>query len=208
MHSKKRNTISVPIVQAFIALCIVLLPWPVAAQSPINSQFLPFMVTGENRSGTNSSMANICELTGIVLDFATHFMTDAAQQRPIMECDPILMRVAQERAGDMAANGYFDHTNLAGQGPNYLVREAGYTLANGYGSAIDANQIESIAAGVSYSRASSVWMALRGSPFHKMHVLGEDPFFREQNEFGIGYVYNPDSRQKHFWVLLTAKPAN
>ena len=149
MHTKKRTIAFNYIISTLLAICIVAWPWTAAAQSPINSQFLPFMVSDGYRNGDTSPTSDVCNLSGIVLDFATLFTTDSSQQRPAMECGPILMRVAQERAEDMVANGYFAHTNLAGEGPNYLVREAGYTLANGYGTTLTANEIESIAAGVS-----------------------------------------------------------
>lgn len=179
---------------------------PAMAQSATNSQFLPFVSNGAFRGGANTSAETICDLSGKILGLATLFSSDAEQNRTGAKCDPILMQVAQARAEDMAANGYFNHTNLAGRGPNYLVQEAGYELPSFYSTAIAANQVESIAYGA--SSESTLWEALKNSPAHRAHVLGTSGFFAQQNEFGIGYVYDPNAQHKHYWVLLTARPAS
>jgi uncharacterized protein YkwD len=126
------------------------------------------------------------------------------QQRPAFAYNPILARVAHERAADMAARGYFGHTNPDGLGPNALVRQAGYLLPSYYGTEPTANNIESIAAGP--STAEGVLQLLLNSEAHRTHILGLHEFYAAQVEYGIGYVAAPGSKYGHYWVIITAQP--
>ena len=102
----------------------------------------------------------------------------------------------------MSGSEYFGHVNPDGYGPNYLVRQAGYPLPTWYDPAPDGNNIESIAAG--YPTPDAVWNAWMTSPAHRNHLLGLDPFWADQIEYGIGYVYDPESDYDHYWVVITA----
>jgi hypothetical protein len=128
--------------------------------------------------------------------------SDPGQQRPSLTFHPILAQVARERAQDMVDRRYFSHTNPDGFGPNYLVRQAGYVLPSFYGTARDANNVESIAAGK--SSASMTWAQWMDSDDHKRHLLGTVSFFAEQIEYGIGYACG--GPYGHYWVVITAKP--
>jgi hypothetical protein len=131
-------------------------------------------------------------------------INDPDQQRAVLTCQPILAQVARQRAEDMAQRGYFDHITPEGYGPNYLVRQAGYVLPSYYSTALDGNNIESIAAG--YPTAAATWQQWMGSTAHRTQLLGLNSFFAEQSEYGVGYAYNPNSLYKHYWVVITAKP--
>lgn len=130
--------------------------------------------------------------------------THPQQERRAFTYNPILARVARERAADMAARGYFGHTNPEGLGPNALVRWAGYVLPSYYGTEPSANNIESIAAGP--TTAEGVFQLLLGSEAHRTHILGLHEFYAAQVEYGIGYVDAPGSKYEHYWVILTAQP--
>jgi hypothetical protein len=127
---------------------------------------------------------------------------DQKRVKPV--CDPILAQVARARARDMAQRNYFDHINPDGNGPNYLVVNAGYALPRWYGNERDANNIESIAGG--QTSAEAAWAAWIKSDGHRPHVLGLKDFYAGQTTYGIGYFYNPDARLKHYWVFLSAPP--
>ncbi len=137
-------------------------------------------------------------------EIAQKMKEDPEQKRASLTCNVILAQVAQARAEDMAQRNYFSHTTPEGYGPNYFVRQAGYVLPSYYGTADDANNIESIAAG--YSTANLAWEAWMGSQAHRSHLLGLNSFYADQIEYGIGYVYNPNSQYRHYWVVITAKP--
>ena len=104
----------------------------------------------------------------------------------------------------MAARNYFDHTNPDGNGPNFLVKQAGYTLPNWWDGSRAANNIESISAG--YETAAAAWEGWMQSPPHKTHLLALDDFYRNQTSCGVGVVRDPRSSYKVYWVVITAPP--
>ncbi len=129
--------------------------------------------------------------------------SEPGQRRPSLTCNPILASVARSRATDMAARRYFSHVNPDGIGPNYLVRQAGYNLPGGYDGTLEGNNIESIAAG--YGTAEEAWQGWMGSEGHRSHLLGLEPFWAEQLEYGVGYAYLPGSEYGSYWVVITAR---
>jgi uncharacterized protein YkwD len=129
-----------------------------------------------------------------------------AQQRRTLARNAVLDSVARQRAWDMALRGYFRHVNPEGLGPNTLVERAGYRLPANYDHAPSGNNIESAAAG--YRDARTAWRWFMGSDYHRTHLLGLNPLFAEQTEFGIGYAWRPNSRYGHYWVVLIARPAD
>jgi uncharacterized protein YkwD len=137
------------------------------------------------------------EHVGQAHELVTIMRSDIRQRRTSLEVDPLLCLVADMRARDMLERGYFAHVDLDDCGPNYRVRQAGYTLPDWYSTSRDGNTIESIAAG--YSTAADVWLAWMDSPGHRAHLLGEHPTFAAQTRIGVGLV-------SMFWVVLTAPP--
>lgn len=137
----------------------------------------------------------------LIADYMVH---DPGQQRASMQLDPILARIARERAEDMAARSYFGHVNPDGNGPNALVRAAGYALPAWWGSVAADNFIESIAAG--RSLPADTWADWMASTSHRTHILALDSFYRDQTSYGVGYAYTPNGVYHHYWVILTAPP--
>ena len=176
------------------------LPAPAATEAPtapeavIPQAYLPLVVVPE--AG--------CQLSAEAQAIADLATGHPDQGRPTMICDPILAQVAYERALDMGQRAYFSHTNPDGHGPNYLVEQAGYTLPDWYGQALDANNIESIAAG--YGTPDAAWTGWLNSSGHRAHVLAESSFWQQQTHYGIGHAYVPGSPYGHYWVFLSAPP--
>jgi uncharacterized protein YkwD len=127
------------------------------------------------------------------------------QRRPALRRNAVLDSVARQRAWDMALRNYFRHVNPEGLGPNALVERAGYRLPAAYDHRPEGNNIESAAAG--YRDARTAWRWFMGSDYHRTHLLGLNPLFVQQTEFGIGYAYRPQSRYQHYWVVIIARPA-
>jgi len=134
---------------------------------------------------------------------ATLLTSDPHQQRTAVVCNPILAEVARQRAEDMANRDYFSHTNPDGVGPNYLVRAAGYPLPDYYNQKLSANNVESITAG--HATAAEAWTAFLQSQQHRNHLLGENSFYADQHEFGIGYAERKASDYQYYWVVITAE---
>jgi uncharacterized protein YkwD len=136
-------------------------------------------------------------------DLANRMKSDPSQQRATLNCNNILSQIARARALDMGTRAYFDHVNPNGFGANYLVQQAGYILPFWYNQSLSGNNLESIAAG--QTTTSAVWTAWMNSAGHRTHILGLDPFWAEQIDYGIGYAYVPGSPYGHYWVVITAK---
>jgi uncharacterized protein YkwD len=54
---------------------------------------------------------------------------------------------------------------------------------------------------LNYTTAAEVWEAWKNSPAHRTHVLGEDRFFADEVDYGMGYAENSTSK---YWVIITA----
>ena len=129
-----------------------------------------------------------------------------AQQRVQMKLDPILCKVARQRAKDMGSRGYFAHVNPDGKGPNSLVTQAGYRLPAFYDSAVDANNIESIAARSPRGKARDGLNQWLGSPSHREHTMGETSFARAQTRVGVGVAQFKNAPFATYYVFLSAPP--
>lgn len=136
-------------------------------------------------------------------DMARLLTGDPRQQRKELRRDETLMQVAQARVDDMARRNCFGHVDPDGYGPNYHVRQAGFPLPSNYSTAKDANNVESIAGG--YQTAEDCWKSLTSSPAHRLHLLGEHPFYVEQDRYGVGYTWNPYTMYHHYYAFLIAK---
>jgi len=167
-----------------------------AAQSG-GTLYLP-MISANAVSAANQA----CELNAREEAVLKLVAEDPGQQRKEIRCNPVLARVARERARDMATRGYFNHVNPDGYGPNYLVRAAGYSLPDWYDKSDTANNIESIGGG--YTDAHAVFQAWLSSEYHRIHVLGTVGFYAEQEEIGIGFYEDADSPYGTYWVFISA----
>ena len=135
---------------------------------------------------------------------ASLIASDAGQQRATMTFHPLLNMVARFRARDMATRSYFNHLDPDGYGPNYIVRLAELDLPRYYGQDKTNNYIESIAGGNATAQATfAQWMASSG---HKLHVLGESAFYREQTYYGVGYYYDARALYHHYWSFISTPP--
>ena len=146
-------------------------------------------------------------LTGEEQQLANLLTTASGQQRNkgAMHLDERLVMVARARAMDMAKRDYFNHVNPDGNGPNFLVRTAGYALPASYSTDRKANNIESIGGG--YMSAQECWSELLKSSPHRTHLLAQESFYRDQTSYGIGHYYDPNTTYWHYWVIITAPPA-
>ena len=145
-----------------------------------------------------------CTMNSEEQTIANNAINHAGQGRVTMNCDPTLAEVARAKAQDMAERSYFGHTDPDGVGPNHKVRTAGYLLPSWYGTNVDSNNIESIAAG--YTTPESVWTGWMNSAGHRAHILGQSSFYADQINYGIGYYYDPNSPYRHYWVFISAPP--
>ncbi len=148
--------------------------------------------------------AEIHRLNSDEMTLFQRISSNAGQQRETVALDPILCIVARQRAADMARRNYFSHTNRSGQGANFLVRRAGFVLPNHYSSTLAGNNIESI--GMSTGSAKEIFSQWLKSSAHRLHVLGELDFYREQTSVGVGVFRSPRAPYYKYFVFLSAPP--
>lgn len=127
-------------------------------------------------------------------------MKDADQKRVKLSCNILLTQAAKDKAELMAETGMVMH-NLGGS-PNSRLREKGYKLPPYYGSAFS-NQVEAIAGG--YETVKEVWKGFKNSPTHAEHLLGNLPFYQEQDEIGVAYINKWHSPHVDYWVVYLSK---
>jgi len=142
-----------------------------------------------------------CELTPPERRMAD-LLLQASRLRGTLRCRPELSRFASRRARDMARRGYFSHLTPERLGPNQLLRDQGYPLPAAYPGGL-ANTVESIAGGV--RAPEDAWRLLTASASHREHLLGEDPGFADQDEFGIAYYRDIHAPHVDYWVIVIAR---
>jgi uncharacterized protein YkwD len=129
--------------------------------------------------------------------------TDKGQQRPVLVCHPTLVKLAEEKAKDMASRGLVSH--FLGGSPNSRIRDAGLVLPDYYGDAMS-NQVEALAGG--YITAEDVWYALQTSTSHRQHLLAEVPFYQEQDQIGVGFYKDYSTPHVEYWAVYLTKLEN
>ncbi|CAN5864010.1 hypothetical protein BH10CHL1_BH10CHL1_35960 [soil metagenome] len=163
------------------------------AQAAQPSLFLPLVMN----SPLTASQSPGWQLNPQEAQLETLFVSDPEQHRQNPTRQDILSQVARARAEDMAQRNYFSHTDPDGHEANFLVEQANYQLPDYYPN--NGNNIESI--GLNFTAAADTWQAWKDSPGHRVHVLGEDPFYADQTDYGLGYAEGGGSR---YWVIITA----
>ena len=170
--------------------------WPFIATICAFLACIPGLIPAQAAVSLNSEEQKLAQL-----------LTGASGQRrdrSKMIADERLCQVARARAMDMAKRRYFDHVNPDGNGPNYLVRQAGYPLPSHYSTSRSANNVESIGCG--YSGANACWDGWMGSSGHKTHLLATSSFYTDQTAYGVGYYYDSGSPYRSYFVVITAPP--
>lgn len=153
-------------------------------------------------AGAPSAAAAVHRLSPTEMKLFKAISRSDVQERRAMKLDPILCKVARKRAKDMAKHSYFSHTDPSGQGPNRLVRLAGYVLPLWYDMTRAGNNIESIAmTGGDAAGAVAMW---KDSPPHRVHVFGTIPFYREQESIGVGAFTTGGYPSRTYYVFLSA----
>jgi uncharacterized protein YkwD len=97
---------------------------------------------------------------------------------------PQLQAAARKHSKDMAMNGFFAHTNLAGRSPFDRMKAEGYK-----GTTMG----ENIAAGnATAAQTMTQWMNSDG---HCANIM--NPKYKQ---LGVGYWYNASSKYRHYWT--------
>lgn len=139
-----------------------------------------------------------CHLNPQELALANDLLHDADQSKAPLHCSQKLTWIARARAAMVAQRGKLSPLITPDLGVNDFLRQAGYPLASDIpGGTI--NTVEAITAGNSTSNAA--WDNLTHSISHRDLVLRKDPFYKQYNEFGVGYVYKWYSPNIYYYVI-------
>lgn len=135
-----------------------------------------------------------------VTAFVDMLKADPRQQRPVLKVCPCLAKAALWRATGLANGEPWDHKDSKGRRPNGLARSYGCTLPPAY--ADDANYIESLTAGTADPMVA--FTSLANSPMHKIHLFGENNFYRVQTRVGVAMAEREGSDYRYYWVVWIA----
>ena len=122
---------------------------------------------------------------------AARSMLSAYRQRnglPALELDPILMKLAQDQARDMAAHDKLDH---------HVTRSFKERIdGSGYAGNAAAENV-----GAGYHTLAEAFSGWRDSNSHRANML-----MPGATRMGIAAAYSPQSKYKVFWALILARP--
>jgi uncharacterized protein YkwD len=130
-------------------------------------------------------------------------LTDMNQQRNDLNCSKKLNEVALIKAEIIMQSQ--DIWHKAGHlTPNQLLRHHGFKLPRTY--PIFGNQVEAIAGGE--ADVITVFDDFLNSEPHRKLLLGEDEFFKSQDQIGVAYLQDSSSDYQHYWVVIIADERN
>jgi uncharacterized protein YkwD len=118
------------------------------------------------------------------------------------------VRVAEEKALDMAEREYFSHVDPDGNGINILIKQAGYELPDTWIQDVSNNYFESIQAGASTGTAvinDLIRDEGTNPPGHRNHLLGIEEFWSNCTDAGIGMVKKEGSTYGYYTCIIIAK---
>jgi uncharacterized protein YkwD len=125
-----------------------------------------------------------------------------------LRVNSVLMRVAEQKALDMARRDYFAHVTPEGRGINVQLHEAGYPLPERWRDEPHENNFESLAAGLPSGRqAIRALIVDEGVPGlqHRKHLLGLTRFYAGCTDVGIAFVRARGTVFKSYCVIIIAR---
>lgn len=148
-----------------------------------------------NSRGNDLRLEN-CGTNKQSVELAKLIMTSNNQLRSKLECSSKLSVAANLKALAMASKNKVSH-NIENISPNQHLKNNGIALPFKY--PVIGNQVEAISGGK--KTAPSTFDYFMTSEDHKAHLLGENSFYQEQNQIGVGFFYDKNSKHGYYWVV-------
>jgi uncharacterized protein YkwD len=123
----------------------------------------------------------------------------ASQQRTVLECNSKLNEIALIKAKLIIQNQDIWH-NAGHMTPNQLLKHHGFKLPQSY--PFFGNQVEALAGGEE-SAEEALSDFLNSEP-HRNLLLGEDEFFKSQDQIGAAFIEDPETDHQFYWVVIIA----
>ena len=149
--------------------------------------------------GLASSKTNACQQDTPAQQLMDMIRHHELQQRPALECSEELNRIAHKKLEVLVVSPEFWH-QAGRMTPNQWLRHHGYDLSISY--PFIGNQVEALAGGE--PEPDDAFQAFLKSQSHRNLLLGQDAFFKAQNQIGVAYLKDPDSDFLHYWAVLIA----
>jgi uncharacterized protein YkwD len=133
------------------------------------------------------------------------------EKRPALIWNDLLVKVAEEKAMDMATRDYLAHENKRGEGINIMIHRSGYKLDESWIEDKSSNYFESIQAGTESGVEMINDLILDEydkSLGHRKHLLGMGDWNASLVDCGIALAHKADSKFKIYSVVIIAKRAN
>lgn len=121
---------------------------------------------------------------------------NTGQKRAVIKCNKLLAIAAHEKAETMAKAGKISHT-INHITANEFLRKHDIFLPTNY--EFFGNQVEAIQGGEVTARDAFDYFMTSHS--HKEHLLGENAFYQQQNQIGVSYFHDEQSKYEDFWVV-------
>lgn len=125
------------------------------------------------------------------------------QKRENLLCNAKLNEIAVIKAKHIIANENIWH-NAGHMSPNQLLRHHGFKLPKIY--TLFGNQVEALAGGE--KSAKDVFYDFLGSDPHRKLLLGDDDFFKSQDQIGAAFVKDRSTKHEYYWVVIIAGQDN
>lgn len=158
---------------------------------------------------TRKRLADKCGMYPEAAEFVMLWLNHPEQRRTGVKCDNRLVKAAQAHAEWLAQQrtegawqgGFPDlHIGEGGSTANERIRAQGYDLPE-VGYEERGNQVESISIrNPEVVGVDGILAALLASEAHRVHLLGDGPFFEGQTRIGVGFA------PPVCWVILSAHP--
>jgi hypothetical protein len=151
-------------------------------------------------SANNDTKCGNNEIAG---DLIRSIQYHPQQQRNRLECNEKLNEVALIKAKLILEGENIWH-NAGNMTPNQLLRKHGFQLPRTYPHF--GNQVEALAGGE--ETANDVFADFLESEPHKKLLLGEDAFFKSQDQIGAAFIKDLSTEHEYYWVVIIADEKN
>lgn len=125
--------------------------------------------------------------------------THKNQQRKFLTCNTKLNEIAKIKAGFIIESQDVWH-DAGHMTPNQLLRKHGFKLPKTYPTF--GNQVEALAGGE--NTAEEVFDDFINSEPHRKLLLGEDEFFKSQDQIGAVFIKDLSTDHQYYWVVIIA----
>jgi uncharacterized protein YkwD len=154
------------------------------------------MLVSANENKQDLSNYSNCGLNEKAMQLAQMLVESKIQQRSNLICNSQLAAAASQKARVMAEKEKVLH-NLNNTSPNELLKNNGIVLPLYYAKI--GNQVESVLGGMQTAEES--YQLFMTSETHKKHLLGENNFYQQQTQIGVGYYFDKKTKHMDYWVV-------